>query len=196
MDGRPLTREEKQELLKLARLALSVRLGLAPQDRLDDLPRPPALKNVRGAFVTLTRRGRLRGCIGTFEPETSLAEVVQEMAVSAGFRDPRFPPVSAADMETLEIEISALTVRREVTDISHIEVGVHGIHITRGGNRGVLLPQVAVEWGWNREEFLENTCLKAGLPPQAWNQGAKIEVFSAEVFSESDLGGSKVSCSS
>jgi len=118
------------------------------------------------------------------------------MALSAALHDPRFHSVQKSELPEIEIEISALTPLREITAISEIEVGVHGIYITKGAWSGVLLPQVAVEYGWTREEFLDQTCVKAGLPPDAWRNGATIEVFSAEVFSESDNEGSKVSCGS
>ena len=116
------------------------------------------------------------------------------MALSAAFSDPRFPNVNSAELGNIEFEISALTPLREIADVTEIEVGVHGIYITKGYNTGVLLPQVAVEYGWDRGEFLDHTCTKAGLPTGSWRQGATIEIFSADVFSESDPDGAKVVC--
>jgi AmmeMemoRadiSam system protein A len=193
MQEERLSLEEKKTLLALARHTLEQRLLRGRRETPAPRAHGALLQN-RGAFVTLTRRGRLAGCIGTFRSDKPLAEVVEEMAISAALHDPRFPSVRGEDLQSMEIEISALTPLREITDVSDIEVGTHGIYISRGARGGVLLPQVAVEHGWDREQFLAHTCLKAGLPPDAWQEGATIEVFSAEVFSEADPEGSKVSC--
>ena len=113
-----------------------------------------------------------------------------EMAEAAALRDPRFPPVSPDELDDLEIEISVLTVPKEIHDINEIEVGKHGIIIERGFNSGLLLPQVATEYGWDRITFLEHTCRKAGLPPNAWKEkGTIIKIFSAEVFDEHSVDG-------
>lgn len=149
----------------------------------------PIMDEPRGAFVTLKKKGRLRGCIGYIEAIKPLFTTIREMAHAAAFNDWRFPPVTAAEVPELEIEISVLSPVREITDTSEIEVGRHGIIITRGANRGLLLPQVATEWGWDRDTFLRETCRKAGLPMDAWEKkGTKIEIFSAEIFSEKELG--------
>ena len=140
-----------------------------------------------GAFVSLHEDGDLRGCIGTFNAERPLAEVVQEMALAAATGDSRFPPMEAEAMDFVDIEISVLSPRRRIESPAQVEVGVHGIFITRDYYSGVLLPQVATEYGWNREEFLAQTCLKAGLPPEAWKDPkTSIEVFSAQIFGEKE----------
>jgi len=131
--------------------------------------------------------GMLRGCIGRFSPVSEpLYAIVQEMAVAASTQDPRFRPVSLSETEDMDIEISVLSELKKIDDISEIKVGVHGIEIQKGHNRGVLLPQVATEQGWDRTEFLENTCRKASLPRDAYKKGAAIYIFSAQVFGEKD----------
>jgi AmmeMemoRadiSam system protein A len=138
-----------------------------------------------GCFVSLHARGDLRGCIGTFQRQRPLADVVREMAVAAATQDPRFLPVSPEEVPGLTIEISVLGPRRRIRDVSEIEVGRHGLWLENDGRRGVLLPQVAAEQGWDAETFLEQTCRKAGLPPGAWRDAATIvEVFEADVFGE------------
>jgi len=194
METKALTLPERKELLVLARATLAERLAGAAVHPDPDPERFPGLQLPRGAFVTLHSRGRLRGCIGTFRSREPLFRVVREMALSAAFHDPRFRPVTSADLPALELEISALTPLVQVKDIGEIVVGIHGLYITRGYASGVLLPQVAVEYGWDRDEFLRRTCEKAGLPEDAWHKGATIERFSAEVFSEADPDGGKVTC--
>ena len=136
-----------------------------------------------GAFVTLTKSGQLRGCIGNIVGTKPLITTVAEMARAAALEDPRFPRVTPAELPSLDFEISVLTPIRKVNDISEIKVGRDGIMISRGFNRGLLLPQVATEYGWDLDMFLEHTCIKAGLPRDAWKQkGTVIEAFSAEVF--------------
>ncbi|KIX12035.1 AmmeMemoRadiSam system protein A [Dethiosulfatarculus sandiegensis] len=186
-DDRELTLEEKKELLELARATVENAVkGLAekkPQSKLAGL----AFK--RGAFVTLNRNGRLRGCIGNFVSEDSLLETVKDMAISAAQRDPRFPPVAPYELDDLEFEISVLSPLKETGDPLQIEVGKHGIFLVSPMGRGVLLPQVATEYGWDREEFLDQTCFKAGLPKGAWKEPqTRIFIFSAQVFGEKDLG--------
>ncbi len=140
----------------------------------------------RGAFVTLTTRdGSLRGCIGTILPVGPLDETVARMAVSAAVEDPRFPAITAAELPSLHIEISALTVPEPVPDLEAIQVGRHGLIVSQGRRKGLLLPQVAPEWGWDRQEFLEHTCVKAGLPRNAWRDPlTRVEWFEAEVWGE------------
>jgi uncharacterized protein len=193
MDDGHLTAAERTGLLALARQTLHQRLNDSPVSAPEaaDLS---GLKRERGAFVTLSLAGNLRGCIGTFRAQKPLWKIVQEMAISAALHDPRFPPLRAAELDAIEIEISALTPLRIITDTDEIQVGTHGLYITQGHAGGVLLPQVAVEYGWSSTEFLQQTCRKAGLPSTAWQHGATIEVFSAEVFSESAPDGGKVSC--
>ncbi len=139
----------------------------------------------RGAFVSLhTASGDLRGCIGTILPVGPLDETVSRMAVAAAVEDPRFLPVTLPELVNLVIEISALTVP-EPADPERVEVGRHGLIVTRGPRKGLLLPQVATEWGWDRVEFLDQTCRKAGLPAGAWREpGTRIEWFEAEVWGE------------
>jgi AmmeMemoRadiSam system protein B/AmmeMemoRadiSam system protein A len=141
------------------------------------------LKEPRGAFVTINKKGSLRGCIGHIKGVKPLYKSVEEMAEAAAFQDPRFPPVTKNELKDLEIEISALTPFRQITDTSEIEVGKHGIYIERGFYSGLLLPQVATEYGWDRETFLEHTCRKAGLPIDAWkDKDTRIYIFSADIF--------------
>ncbi len=182
-----LTGEEKKALLKLARRTIEtyLREGRIPAYE----PPSRGLLTQRGAFVTLHKDSRLRGCIGTFLSTRPLYQTVQEMAVAAATQDPRFPPLTLEELPEVEIEISVLSPLKRIEDVKEVEVGRHGLYIVKGLNRGVLLPQVATEQGWDRETFLAHTCLKAGLPPDAWKEGADIYTFTADVFSESDLGG-------
>lgn len=178
-----LSEKEKEELLQIARKTLETCLS---ERKIPDLkPASAKLTEPGGAFVTLHKEGRLRGCIGRFEAPDPLYQTVQKMAVAAATEDPRFPPVQSAEIDGLHIEISALSPRRRIGDINEIKVGEHGLSVEKGFNRGCLLPQVAVEENWSREEFISYTCLKAGLPPDSWKtEGIKIEVFGAEVFGE------------
>ena len=136
------------------------------------------------AFVTLHRHGELRGCIGHIEADEPLGRVIARGAVAAASADPRFPPVGASELPDLEIELSLLGPLEPVMTPDDIEVGRHGLVVELGWHRGLLLPQVAPEWGWDRETFLAQTCHKAGLPRDAWKQGAKVWRFEAEVFGE------------
>jgi AmmeMemoRadiSam system protein B/AmmeMemoRadiSam system protein A len=143
----------------------------------------PILKENRGAFVTIQKRGQLRGCIGYIEGHGPLYQTIEEMAEAAAFRDPRFNPVKEKELSELEIEISVLTPLKKVLDINEIEVGKHGIYIKKGWFSGLLLPQVATEYGWDRQTFLEHTCQKAGLPSSAWREkDTEIYIFSADIF--------------
>ena len=178
-----LSEEQRQRLLQVARQSVEAAAcgEAAPDLRTDD----PDLTRVQGAFVTLKKRGALRGCIGHIEGHLPLIETVAGMAEAAALEDPRFPPVSCQEVAELHIEISVMSPLREIKDVNEIEVGRHGLVISRGYQRGLLLPQVAPEWGWGCEEFLCHTCLKAGLPSDAWKHpGTGIEVFEAEVFGE------------
>jgi AmmeMemoRadiSam system protein A len=181
-----LTITEKRQLMEIAKTTVDcvVRGKKVP----DFVPISDNLKQERGAFVTLKIHGELRGCIGYIIPIKPLYLTVREVAESAALRDPRFPPVSVRELPELEYEISALSPIRKIENVNEIQVGKHGIIIRRGYNQGLLLPQVATEYGWNREQFLEHTCNKAGLPFDAWKkEGTEISIFSAEVFDESDL---------
>jgi hypothetical protein len=137
------------------------------------------------AFVTIRRGDQLRGCIGHLEADRALADVVARAAIAAAFEDPRFPPVTAAEIDLLTIEISVLGPMQPVSDVSTIDVGRHGLVVQSGAKRGLLLPQVPTEWGWDRETFLEQLCVKAGLPRNAWRTGAEILCFEADVFGDS-----------
>ncbi|HYW69286.1 MAG TPA: AmmeMemoRadiSam system protein A [bacterium] len=178
-----MTEQERQALLSLARRSILAEFA-------GQWPPPSeftseALTVECGAFVTLEKHGRLRGCIGYVEAYKPLERTVMEMAVQAAFHDPRFPAVTADEFEDLTIEISVMSPLSEVDDVSEIEVGRHGLVIRGLGRSGLLLPQVATDYGWDRETFLEHTCAKAGLPPDAWKEGdVKILKFSAEVFGE------------
>jgi AmmeMemoRadiSam system protein A len=177
----PLTEADQQRLLRLARQALeeSVR-----GHRLRDVEELPAVfREPCGAFVSLHQGSNLRGCIGYVEALQPLFAAVRECAVAAALRDPRFPPVTTEELATLRLEISILSPLVDIAP-ERVEVGRHGLLISRGAYRGLLLPQVAVEWKWNRERFLEETCRKAGLPPDAWRRGARIQAFTAQVFEE------------
>jgi hypothetical protein len=175
-----LSPAERGALVGLARAAIRARLGLGPSP---SIPEAGALGEPRGAFVTLHRGGELRGCIGRFEPEGSLARTVAVMAEAAAFEDPRFPPLDASEVDGLEVHVSALGPRIPLPDPSGLRVGVHGLVVRRGWHRGVLLPVVAVEHGWDGPTFLKHACLKAGLPPDAWRDPATtLETFEAEEF--------------
>jgi AmmeMemoRadiSam system protein A len=176
-----LTDQEKKSLHHIARTVIEARAnGSAPPSCEAETP---TLQEKRGAFVSLHSRGRLRGCIGYIQAVKPLYKTIQDMALAAAFQDPRFPPLGKDELADLDIEISVLTPMREITDVSEIEVGTHGLMIISGNYSGLLLPQVATEYGWGREEFLEHTCMKAGLPPSAWkDKNAKILVFSADIF--------------
>lgn len=138
-----------------------------------------------GAFVTLhTRDGSLRGCIGHMIGDGPVGELIAELGIAAGTQDPRFEPVTAAELANLSYEISVLTPMVP-TPAAAVTPGVHGLYVRRGRKSGVLLPQVATEWGWDRDEFLSETCQKAGLPGDAWQQaGTEILTFTAQIFSE------------
>ena len=178
----PFTEEERTILLRLARQAME--LGVCGVTEAKELPNPsPSLLEPRGAFVTLRKHGDLRGCIGHIETSAPLYRTVQECAVAAAIGDPRFRPVTHDETSSLHIEISVLSVPAEIAP-EQVVVGEHGLIITLGRRRGLLLPQVPVTWNWDREQFLDETCVKAGLPSDAWKKGARIEAFTAEVFEE------------
>ena len=180
-----LNEEQRQRLLRLARTSIESTLeGRAPEVRPDDYDED--LRRPAGAFVTLrTKRGDLRGCIGSIRAMEPLYRAVATSAVSAAFRDPRFFPVRKEEMTQLDLEISVMGPIEPVGDVNEIEVGRDGLIISRGRFAGLLLPQVAAEYGWDRQTFLDQTCMKAGLPPGAWRaQETRVEKFSAEVFGE------------
>ena len=178
-----LTPEQQQTLLRVARKAIT---AVVEHRSCHPECHDPVLQQPAAAFVTLHRHGELRGCIGTVNATTPLVETIVEMAQAAATQDYRFTPVTAREVPELRIEISVLTPPEPVIDISEIEIGVHGLIIEQGYRRGLLLPQVPTEWGWDREEFLQHTCLKASLPRDAWKRGATIQKFSAEVSGEEE----------
>lgn len=171
---------ERTLLHMIARAAIAARFGGTPYAPADI---PPALKEKRGVFVTLKIEGQLRGCIGRLVPDTPLHQAVADMAAAAAFNDWRFPQLTPREYDQLEYEISVLTPFRRIQGLEEITVGRHGLLLRRGFSQGLLLPQVATENRWDAKQFLEHTCLKAGLPADAWkDKGTEIYVFSAEIF--------------
>ncbi|MDH4270904.1 MAG: AmmeMemoRadiSam system protein B [Candidatus Aminicenantes bacterium] len=175
-----LSSAEKKELLDLAREA--VRKFVSEKKVIDYQTRDPNLLAERGVFVTLKKKGELRGCIGFIEPVAALYETVIHSAIYAASEDPRFPPVKSEELKDLDIEVSVLSPLTRVEDPGLVQVGKHGLVMEMGGQRGLLLPQVAVENGWSRETFLNQACVKAGLAPDAWKKGAEISIFEAIIF--------------
>jgi AmmeMemoRadiSam system protein A len=185
-----LTPRERSELLAIARGAAAAALGLSKyESRPSDLSK--ALLDPGMCFVTWKRGGQLRGCIGSIEPVRPLWADVQSNSVHALLDDPRFPPATARELESLELEISVLSPFVPARDPLHtVTIGVHGLLVELGHRRGILLPQVPVEWEWDVPTFLGQACRKAGLPPDAWQDGdTVISTFEAEVFGEEDAAG-------
>lgn len=181
-----LSLEEKKELIKIARE--SIKRGLKGEKWTPPEPSSPDLKNFQGAFVTLKKRGMLRGCIGYVEPIKPLYLTVADVAYSASFADPRFPPLSKEEYDEIELEITVLSPLKKIDNPELVEVGKHGLLVKRGIYQGLLLPQVPVEEGWDRETFLRHTCLKAGLPPDAWKDPeTELYIFTGEIFSEKKI---------
>jgi len=181
------TREEETALLASARFAIRDNLSQEIPEYPVNLPN---LEIKRGCFVTLHKRGRLRGCIGTIEPIFPLAEAVKKNACSAAFSDPRFPAVSADELADIDIEISVLTVPRKIDfngaeDLKkHLKPGVHGVILSQGHRSATFLPQVWEQLP-GKEQFLENLCIKGGLPPTAWKDSRTVvKLYKAEYFSE------------
>lgn len=185
MSPQNLNPEEQRWLLALARQAISEKLAGASLDLklLDSEVPSEVLRQPAGAFVTLHTGGSLRGCIGYIEPKLPLLQTVAEGAQAAAFHDPRFPPLREEELDSLEVEISVLSPVFPL-EAGEVEIGKHGLLVTAEGRRGLLLPQVPVEHGWDREKFIEETCVKAGLPRTAWKEGATLSAFTAQVFPE------------
>jgi AmmeMemoRadiSam system protein A len=177
--------EERRWLLRLAHASIRAAVGGQPL-RIEEPPNEN-LRESRGAFVTLHEDGELRGCIGLLVAVKPLDETVREMARAAAVEDPRFTPVTMDELDKLQIEISVLSQMFAIAP-EDVVVGRHGLMVSYEGRRGILLPQVAPEWGWDRETFLAQTCRKAGLPMDQWRRGAKLEAFTAEVFGEKEPG--------
>lgn len=177
------SREERIILLKLAHR--SIEAAFDGQSVAVDAP-TPHLAEKRGAFTTLYRQGELRGCVGYVFPVASLYQTVAETARAAAFEDTRFPPLTADELPGLEIHLSVLSLLQPIHP-AEVEIGRHGLLVSLNARRGLLLPQVPVEHGWDRETFLAQTCRKAGLPLDAWQCGATLEAFTAELFGDRDM---------
>jgi len=172
---------DRRLLLRIARDAIVAHVtGTTPlsAEPADVLSRPG------GTFVTIHRHGDLRGCIGHIEANEPLGVVVPRCAVAACSRDPRFPPVTAPELPEIDLELSLLGPLEPIAGPDQIEIGRHGLVVERGWHRGLLLPQVATDWDWDAPTFLAQTCAKAGLPSDAWRNGATLWRFDAEVFGE------------
>jgi len=178
-----LNAKEQKILLNIARQAI---IDQIQTGRYEVEPREEKSLNSRsGCFVSIKQNGKLRGCIGNFQSELPLFSEVAEMAVSSATKDPRFYPMLVEDLKDFMLEISVLSPLEKIEETDEIEVGKHGIYLEKSFHRGVLLPQVAAEHGWDRKTFLMQTCIKAGLPTDAWQtEDAEIYIFSAQIFSE------------
>lgn len=176
-----LAQHDRERLLRMARRCLEARVRREPPPAIE---RGGSLDAPMGVFVTIHTAGELRGCLGRLETDRPIADSVAHLAAVVSDSDPRFTPLSAAELAITLIEISALTAEEEVLDVVQIEVGRHGLIVEQGRRRGLLLPQVATEHGWTRDAFLDYTCIKAGLPADAWRRGARIFRFEAQVFGE------------
>jgi AmmeMemoRadiSam system protein A len=184
-----LSKDERRTLLSIARRSLQSAMARRTGPGGESIPPQVAyegqLATPGGAFVTLRKSGDLRGCIGYLESSLPLGRVVEEVAEKAAFEDPRFHPLTPPELQQIVIEISVLSPFRRVHDIAEIQVGEHGLMIELGHSRGVLLPQVAVEYGWDRAAFLSHVARKAGLHPDAWKDpSATVYIFEAEIIQE------------
>jgi AmmeMemoRadiSam system protein A len=167
-------------LLTLARAALVARVRCTPA------PDPGTTEGEvrQGAFVTIFCKGELRGCLGRLTTDLALADLVCRLAEEVADSDPRFDPVLPGELGDVDLEISVLTPEWEIHSIDEIEVGRHGLIVEHGVNRGLLLPQVPIEHGWDRDTFVAQACVKAGLSADAWQRGVRLFVFEAQVFGE------------
>ena len=177
-----MSSKEKKLLLEIAREAIVsyVQNGTIPAREVQN----NNLQVELGCFVCIKINGMLRGCIGNFLSDKPLYKLVQEMAVSAATRDPRFYPMKKDDLKDFDLEISVISPLHKISSIEEIKVGVHGLYLEKNFSRGVLLPQVAVEYGWDRDTFLSQTSIKAGLGKDDWQEGTDIYTFSALVLQE------------
>jgi AmmeMemoRadiSam system protein A len=178
----------RKSLLMRARAAIARAIGADPiptPQTLIPAPEPIPPEFCAGAFVTLRMNGALRGCIGYPETQLPLLDVVERCAVSAALSDPRFSPLTPSELTGVDLEISVLGPMEIVGNISEVVIGRDGLVVEFGRRRGLLLPQVATEWEWDAREFASQTCVKAGLPRDAWQKGARLFRFEAEVFAES-----------
>ena len=187
--GLTFSREEQRYLLSLAKQSIyeAILDKPYPIDKMDHTF--PVLSEQRGLFVTLKIDGRLRGCIGNISPTEPLGELVKMIARQTAFDDPRFPPLSESELKLVSFEITVLGEMKLIEDTNELEVGRHGIMLKKGFYQGLLLPQVAVEMGWNRRQFLDGVCRKAGLPPGSWREkDVQIFLFTADYFGEAEVG--------
>jgi AmmeMemoRadiSam system protein A len=179
--SRVLSAGERRALLDLARASIAA----AVHGRTGVIPPTLDWPDASGVFVTIKRRGALRGCLGTLRPRRDLGHEVIRCAIDSSQEDPRFPPLSRDELDEIDLEISVLgPLERISADPAAFTIGVHGLVIEDGHRRGLLLPQVAIEWGWTAEEFLCQTCVKASLKADAWRRGARVYRFAAEVFGD------------
>lgn len=179
-----LGKNEEKLLLKLSRDVLETHVRNRKMPDLEKYEFNEKLEEKRGVFVTLKKKGRLRGCIGYIEGMHALYKGVIDNTVSAAEHDPRFKIVQKEELDDIDIEISVMTPLRQIQDIDEIVIGKHGLVLRKWGRAGLLLPQVPIEQGWDRDAFLEHICIKAGLPSKAWEKDAELSVFSAQVFGE------------
>ena len=182
-----LNADEQKQLLDVAWKSIQCRVGGSAAEsaerQWDRVPAESVLRQPAGAFVTLSKKGNLRGCLGLIASDAPLVETVSGIAARAAVEDPRFPAVTEDELKDIRIEISILSPLREISTIEEIQVGTHGLFILAGMFRGLLLPQVAVSHRWNRDQFLEETCVKAGLPRDHWKHPeTRIYIFSAEII--------------
>ena len=176
-----LTDDEKKTLHNIALTAIKNKLENEPPSVSQSIT--DTLNEKRGAFVSLHKHGQLRGCIGYVHGVKPLAEAINDMAIAAAFQDPRFSTLQENELSDLDIEISVLTPMKQISNINEIEVGKHGLMMIKGPYSGLLLPQVATQYNWDRQTFLSETCHKAGLPVDAWKDDeTEIYIFSAEIF--------------
>ena len=181
--------KDKKALLQIARKSVESAVKGISNDQTQAEPFSQVLKEKNGAFVTLRTRGTLRGCIGRMVSDIPLHKLVSEMAVSAATEDPRFNQIQPSELDDLEIDISVLSPLQKVENPLDFELGRHGIYIKKDSTTGCFLPQVAVDTGWTREEFLTQCCsTKAGLSPDAWKrEDVDVYIFTSEIISEKDI---------
>lgn len=184
-DAEPLCKADREALLRFARTSIQryLETETAPLAR----GFPARLERPSGAFVTLRKGGQLRGCLGHFAADTPTCQIVGKMALHSAFNDARFLPLTAAEFPAVEIEISLLTEPRPIRDIQQIRLGRDGVILQKDGRSATFLPQVATEFGWGLDEFLDQLCRKAGLQAGCSRRGARLQVYQAEVFSDPDL---------
>jgi AmmeMemoRadiSam system protein A len=175
-----LTPDDRRHLLALARGALEARVRRVPCPAVAGVP----VRWRTGAFVTILCDGELRGCLGRIEPALPLPDLIGQLSTAVADSDPRFVAVQPHELSRIHIEISVLAPEQEIESVAEIEIGRHGLIVERGASRGLLLPQVPVEHGWDVETFVAHACRKAGLAADAWRRGARMYVFEAQVFRE------------